>query len=187
MTQREEYRQHHRKQLAYEQEYRAKALWALRAQKKPFIDAVRRDPWIIGLPPELLNVYTDLIKPDALLAFYTRLYTAIAPKEAQEYYRQQIAVKETMLGFGQSQTWLDSLQEWLRQWMGAQITQMTQYTKNIILALISEGLQNGDGYPEIIKRIEATGTDRVRAANIARTETNRALGWAKYEAIGKLR
>jgi hypothetical protein len=180
-TQREEYRSHHRKQLAYEQEYRAKALWALRAQKAPFIKmAKEKDPLTA-----MMNIDT-LIRPEPLTKFYERLYSAIALKEAKEYYKQQIQVKETMLGFGISDTWLAALQEWLRTWLALQITQMTDYTKRILLAIISEGLQNGDSYDEMIDKMQATGLDRVRAANIARTETNRALGWAKYDALGKL-
>lgn len=191
-TQREEYENHHRKQLAYEQEYRAKALWALRAQKQPFIKmAKERDPLTA-----MVNI-DMLIRPEPLTKFYERLYSAIAPKEAKEYYKQllgqksgqqfgQLLTKETMLGFGISDTWLAALQEWLRTWLALQITQMTDYTKRILLAIISEGLQNGYSYDEMIDKMQATGLDRVRAANIARTETNRALGWAKYDALGKL-
>ena len=168
---------HLQQQKAYEVFWRGKIMWALRKQKAPLIKAAKEQG--------LLSAYTgmdQLIKPDAITNVLERMYKGIVPKEAETYYREALQTK----GMGFSFNWLASLQDWLNSFLYDMITNMTEYTKRTILKIIAQGLEDGISYDDIIKQIEATGLDKVRAAAIARTESNRAMGWAKYDSISKL-
>jgi len=168
---------HLQQQQAYEVFWRAKIMWALRKQKAPVIKAAKEHG--------LLSAYVgieQLIKADPITAVLERMYKNIVPKEAEAYYKQNLQSK----GMGFSHNWLASLQDWLDSFLYDLITNMTAYTKKTTLNIISKGLESGISYDDIIKQIEATGLDKVRAAAIARTESNRAMGWAKYDSISKL-
>lgn len=170
--------EHLRQQAAYELYWRNRIFIAIRKQKKPLIQSIKANG--------LLSAYAGinlLIKPDEVQKVLTRLYEGIVPVEAEKAYKQYLQQKA---GFGYSQSWMDSLKEWLNSFLYDMITRITDTTKRLILDIIAKGIEAGDSYDDIINQISATGFDRTRAATIARTETNRAMGWAKYDAIGKL-
>ena len=186
MTINQQRREHLRKQAAYEMEWRRRIFVALRRQKAPLINYAKGNLLFMayvdaGLLPSLLNQY---ITDDAIVSVMERMYRSIVPEEAEIAYRGYLNQKSGRMGF--SHAWIDSLDEWLKSFLYDLISNMTEYTKRIIINQINEGVANGDSYDRIIERITATGIDKVRAANIARTEANRAMGWAKWDAAGKL-
>lgn len=170
--------EHLRQQAAYELYWRNRIFIALRKQKKPLLQSIKAN----GLLTAYVGVEL-LIKPDELQKVLTRLYEGIVPVEAEKAYKQYLQQKA---GFGYSQEWMNSLKEWLNTFLYDMIRRITYTTKKTILAIIAKGIEAGDSYDDIIDQITATGFDRTRAATIARTETNRAMGWAKYDAISKL-
>jgi len=169
--------QHIRQQAAFEMEWRAKVFYALRRQKAPFLKVAREDGLIIAW-----SRIEELISREPLEKVLRRLYADVVPTTAETFYRSNVNQKRFSFSFD----WLVDMTRWLTTFAGDMITDMTNYTKKNIVQIISNGINDGDGYDQIIDRINSTGLDRVRAAAIARTETNRGMGWAKYEAIGKL-
>ena len=160
-------------------EWRRRIYIALRRQKGPFIRKAREEGLLIAW-----YQIDGLIVPDPIVSVMERMYRAIVPTEAEAFYRANVDQKSGRMGF--SHEWIDSLDEWLKSFLYDLIGNMTDYTKRIILNHINAGLAAGDGYDVIIKKIVDTGLDKVRAENIARTESNRAMGWAKWDSAGKL-
>ncbi len=180
MGARQDYIKHREQQATYEREWRRRIYLALRRQKAPFIRVMNEK----GLTEAWANM-NRLIRPEPLAKVMERMYRAIAPIEAEKFYRANVNRKSGSMGF--SQDWINSLDAWLQTFLYDMIRNMTDTSKRQIINIINEGLQDGDGYDIIIERIVGTGAaDKRRAALIARTESNRAMGWAKYEAASKL-
>ena len=170
--------QHKREQEAYELYWRGRIFRALRRQTKAFTTAARSN----GLLASMVGINL-LVKPDAIEKVLMRLYKQIIPREGEKFRKLYDAQK----GFGElSVPWFQSIEDWMGLWWPDMITNMNDVTKKQILKFITDGIEAGDGYNQIIDEIENAGTERKRAALIARTETNRSLGFAKYEAIARL-
>lgn len=170
-------REHLAQARAYEMKWRPKVFYALRKQKKPIIDKAKAD----GVLNALLNI-DYAIKPDHIADVLKRMYYDVIPKVGAQYLNE-FSKKGV---FDISPEWIATIDEFMKGFFLSMVEDMTEYTKRILRTIIMDGLNNADSYDEIIKRLEDTGIDKTRASAIARTETNRSMGYAKYDAIGKL-
>lgn len=136
-----------------------------------------------GLP--LANaIGPSVIDKQPIRRILERLYKEVASTEAAASYNAGLQVKR--IGFGASAAWLAMIEEWFSTFIENLTMDITSTTWKYITAIINRGLQDGKSYPDIIRELQASGQDKRRAALIARTETNKSLGWAKYQAAGKL-
>jgi uncharacterized protein with gpF-like domain len=172
-------REHIAEQRRLEAEWRNKVFWALRRSKKPFFDMIER----AGLP--MANaIGPSVIDPLPIRRILERLYKSVASKEAAASYNAGLQVKK--FGFGASAAWLQMIENWFSTFITNLTADINSTTWKYITDIINNGIQEGKSYPDIIRDLKATGQDKRRASLIARTETNKSLGWAKYQAAGKL-
>ena len=125
-----------------------------------------------------------IIDPVPIRKVLERLYKNVAGNEAARQYTLGIQVKE--FNFGAAPSWIAAIEQWFSTFITNLTADITATTWKYITDIINKGLQNGDGYDKIIEALRATGQDKRRAALIARTESNKSMGWAAYQAAGKL-
>jgi uncharacterized protein with gpF-like domain len=172
-------REHIAEQRRLEAEWRNKVFWALRRSKKPFFDMIER----AGLP--MANaIGPSIIDPLPIRRILERLYKSVASKEAAASYNAGLQVKK--FGFGASAAWLQMIENWFSTFIKKLSDDINSTTWKYITEIINKGVQEGKSYPDIIRDLKETGLDKRRSALIARTEVNRSLGYAKYEAAWKL-
>lgn len=172
-------REHIAQQKRLEAEWRNKVFWALRKSKKPFFDMIER----AGLP--MANaIGPSIIDQVPIRKVLERLYKDVASKGAATAYNE--GINQKAIGFGASAAWLAMIEEWFSTFIENLTADINNTTWKYITQIINKGLQDGDSYDIIIRNLYATIQDKRRAALIARTETNKSLGWAKYTAAGKL-
>lgn len=96
---------------------------------------------------------------------------AEARKEPKKYLPVNMEVKR----IGYAQLWIDFIQNYLRMYLISKITfSVNETTRNILLNVLNEAIENGWGVDEIVKRLEALPFTTYQAARIVRTEINRA-------------
>ena len=172
-------REHIERQRRIEAEWRNRIFWALRRSKRPFFDMIKQS----GLP--MANaIGPAIIDPVPIRRVLERLYRDVASNEAARQYNEGIKVKE--FSFGAAPSWLADINAWFSTFITNLTSDITTTTWKYITDIINKGLTNGDGYDKIIEALRATGQDKRRAALIARTESNKSMGWAAYQAAGKL-
>ena len=125
-----------------------------------------------------------IIDPVPIRKVLERLYKTVAGNEAARQDTLGIQVKE--FSFGAAPSWLAAIEQWFSTFITNLTDDITGTTWKYITDIINKGLTNGDGYDKIIEALRATGQDKRRAALIARTESNKSMGWAAYQAAGKL-
>ena len=172
-------REHIERQRRIEAEWRNRIFWALRRSKRPFFEMIKRG----GLP--MANaIGPTIIDPAPIRKVLERLYKNVAGNEAARQYTLGIQVKE--FNFGAAPSWIAAIEQWFSTFITNLTADITTTTWKYITDIINKGLTNGDGYDKIIEALRATGQDKRRAALIARTESNKSMGWAAYQAAGKL-
>lgn len=164
---------HIAEQRRLEAEWRNKIFWALRRSKRPFFEMIDRG----GLDMAIKFGY-NLIDQNPIRNVLERLYYDIGSKGAAEAYVSK--------GFEASASWLAIVEQWFSQFITNLTSDINETTWKYISAIIEKGIKAGTSYADIIRELRGTGTDKRRASLIARTETNRTLGWAKFIASGKL-
>jgi hypothetical protein len=134
--------------------------------------------------PMAYAIGPTIIDPVPIRKVLERLYKNVASKEAATAYNQGIQTKA--IGFGSSAAWLALIEEWFSTFVTKLSEDINSTTWKYITEIINKGIQEGESYDNIIRRLMATIQDKRRASLIARTETNKSLGWAKYQAAGKI-
>lgn len=172
-------REHIAQQRRLEAEWRNKVFWALRKSKRPFFELVERGGLAMAA-----GVGPTIIDPLPVRKVLERLYKDVASKEAARAYKEGLQLKK--IGFGASAAWLQVIEEWFSTFIVNLTADINSTTWKYITEIINRGVQDGDSYDIIIRNLLKTMQDKRRASLIARTETNKSLGWAKYQAAGKL-
>ena len=169
---------HLQRQATNERVWTPRIRKVLKAQLAAFVEAARAN----SLPVAQAQI-GGIIDPAPLREVVKQMALYVGSQEAERFYRVNI---KTKAGFGFSIDWLADVEAWLLTFLEPLITRMNRTSIDLILNQINAGLKNGDSYDEIIKEIQSSGWPKVRAAVIARTETNRAMAFGKYASVGKL-
>ena len=157
-----------------EADYAPSFFYALRRQKKPLLDAFRSTDDVL-LASLRLQAAAVQLSPEPLFKVYQRLYKNVSVQQANERYRSLI--NEKRLG-GLAIDWLADIVEFLDDYILEQIIRpMTARTMERMLRVITTGIATGEGYDSMLKQLEDTEVDKVRAMLIARTEVNRAVNY----------
>lgn len=100
------------------------------------------------------------------------------------YIEEGTETLDTLGVGGQINITTEFASQYLQEWGGQLITQINETTREALMTSLSEGYDKGESIDELIKRIEEVYSvaDRVRAEQIARTESIRASNSASVEA-----
>lgn len=114
-----------------------------------------------------------IVTPGPIGITIAGLYKDVGVRSANMQYRAlKRATKDARLGLDQE--FINAINRLLEDDFLDLINNINNTTKQIILKIIQDGVQNGDGIEVIARRLLDTGITRARARTIARTETTAA-------------
>ena len=162
-------------QRRYERRYEKQIYTALKKQLKPYLDAIKEAPGNINefdliTPAPLADVLEDLYVT-AGVAYADAMYNAIQPPTK--------ATKEALRA-----GWRDFMRRFAVTNLTGLLLDINQTSKDIIERIVTIGLRDGKGIPDIARTIEQSvaGIFTNRSKLIARTEMVKATNTAAMES-----
>jgi len=160
----------------YENRYVPIVRRAIAAQMEPVVYALRNS----GI--EIAKLAIGLIQPGPINRVLKQLYLTITPYEAMREYRK---LKRTKAGFGDpTPEWLALIDKFYEDnVLNKSVQEITETTKKRLRLIFEQGITEGLGIDDIVKLIEDSGLELIRARLIARTEINRAVNYGHNIAV----
>ena len=162
-------------QRRYERRYEKQVYAALKKQLQPYLDAIKQAPANINqfdliTPAPLADVLENLYVT-AGVAYAEAMYNAIQPPSK--------ATKEQLRA-----GWRDFMRRFAVTNLTGVLLDINKTSKDIIERIVSNGLREGQGIPEIARSIEQSvaGIFTNRAKLIARTEMVKATNTAAMQS-----
>lgn len=162
-------------QRRYERRYEKQIYTALKKQLQPYLDAIKQAPGNINQfdlisPAPLADVLENLYVT-AGVAYADAMYSAIQPPSK--------ATKEQLRA-----GWRDFMRRFAVTNLTGLLLDINTTSKNVIERIVTIGLQDGKGIPEIARSIEQSVTSIFtnRSKLIARTEMVKATNMAAMES-----
>ncbi|MBA3830220.1 MAG: hypothetical protein H0X33_14870 [Taibaiella sp.] len=116
-----------------------------------------------------------------LMGLYKTAGVAVANRTSSVLAINKAGEMQLMLKyrtFGHNEKWTQEIISYFRQYLlDKAVTPISDTTKNIILRMLSKGIDEGKSVAEIVKQLETTDINRNRAQLIVRTETTRAANY----------
>jgi len=162
-------------QRRYERRYEKQVYAALKKQLQPYLDAIEQAPANINqfdlISPAPLADVLESLYVTAGVAYAEAMYNAIQPPKK--------ATKEQLRA-----GWRDFMRRFAVTNLTGVLLDINKTSKDIIERIVSNGLREGKGIPDISKSIEQSvaGIFTNRAKLIARTEMVKATNTAAMES-----
>lgn len=171
-------RKYQQLQKAMEVKYSGVVYRALKKTVSGFISHLR----IYGIESArhrvLNHVFNEHIGPAI-----RRLYLAAGLMRAKEVRAEMRLIKEKRASFGTNEELTHAIIDYLQRFLlEKSVNPISQTTKDWILRMISNGVQEGLGADEIAREIEGSDFLRYQALRIVRTETVRATNVGAMKA-----
>jgi hypothetical protein len=118
------------------------------------------------------------LSSEPLIKVYNRLYKTVSLNQANDLYKSLITEKRFN---ALSIDWMADIIEFLDSYMLNEVIRpMTARTMERMLRTIASGIATGQSYDMMLKDLEETEIDKIRARLIARTEVNRAVNYGHH-------